>query len=83
MFVTRVYIFVGGHSVFKLSSKYKCALIQTLDSLQTVTFIDVTTWNPSYKHEIELKTLVNRGTKPSSSFMNGSSAPLLFAGARC
>ena len=46
---------------------------------------DVTT---SYKHEIELKTLVTnmklssnpRGTKPSLSFMNGSSAPLLFAG---
>ena len=24
-----------------------------------------------YKHGIELKTLVNRGTKPLSSFMNG------------
>ena len=26
--------------------------------------------NPSYKHEIKLKTLVNRDTKPLLSFMN-------------
>ena len=37
----------------------------------------------SYKHKIELKTLVNRGAKPSSPFMNASGAPLVFAGAHC